>query len=245
MAAALKHQLITQLDPTEIGYPEAVRRSFGAKAPTLRLMGNKSLLLSTGVGFCGSRHASPKGLEAARDSAEQLAEWGFAVVSGNAAGVDIEAHRTALEAGGSTILVLPEGISHFRIKKELKPFWDWERALVVSQYPDNAPWASYRAMERNGLIVALSRATVVIEAGDTGGTLNAGITTIRQGKPLFVAMYQDMTTSAKGNLILLEKGAIPLSKSRESGRAAVARIRDVLDMKIDVALPHLKQPRLL
>lgn len=220
---------VGQLEPGSAAYPAGVEDLLGRKAPTLRFLGNPALLMSVGVGFCGSRHASTKGIATAKDSAAQLAEWGFTIVSGNAAGVDAEAHRTALEVGGSTILVLPEGISHFRIKKDLQNAWDWDRVLVISQYPDSSPWAAFRAMERNALIVALSRATIVIEAGETGGTLNAGMTTIKHKKPLFVAIYEDMSNSAKGNSILIDLGGIPLSRSRTTGRAAVAKIRDTLD----------------
>ena len=74
-------------------------------------------------------------------------------------------------------------------------------------------------MERNALIIALSRAMIVIEAGDTGGTLDAGLQTLSVGKPLFVADYENIDTVAPGNSLLIGKGATRLRRSRHTGRA--------------------------
>jgi DNA processing protein len=216
------------IGPDEDRYPKRVLEQFGGKAPTLWALGNIDILESVAVGFCGSRQASVKGLSVACDAAGQLAETGVIVVSGNAAGVDLEAHRAALEVGGRTILVLPEGIDHFRVRKELRPYWDWSRVLVLSQFNPSAVWKSFRAMERNGLIIALSQAMIVIEAGETGGTLNAGYSTLKQAKPLFVALYENMVDHAKGNSMLLAKGGMRLGQNDETGRAAVRKIWDVI-----------------
>ena len=93
---------------------------------------------------------------------------------------------------GSTILVLPEGLDHFRIKRDLRDDWDWDRILVVSQFEPEAIWKAFRAMTRNETIIALSHAMIVIEAVATGGTLSAGLSTLKAGKPLFVAVYDQM-----------------------------------------------------
>src|SRR3954454_13625604 len=125
---------IQELRPDDAGYPKSVTAALGSKAPTLFLMGNADLVDVPGLGFCGSRKASDKGLETTADCADQAARTGFIVVSGNAAGVDFAAHHAALQAGGSTILVLQKGIDHFRIRRDLRSVWDWNRVLVVSQF---------------------------------------------------------------------------------------------------------------
>ncbi|WP_337997667.1 DNA-processing protein DprA [Oleispirillum naphthae] len=220
---------ITQLTPENDLYPGSVVAAFNGKAPTLWCQGNLSLLTKPGVGFCGSRKASDKGLETARDCAEQACSLGISVISGNAAGVDFIAHRTTLEAGGTTILALPEGIDHFRIRKEFQPIWDWNRVLVISQFTPDAAWKVYRAMDRNTLIIALSRAMIVIEAGEKGGTLNAGLTTLSLSKPLFVAVYEQARESALGNTILIGKGGIPLARNRSTGRANLKRVQEAIE----------------
>lgn len=205
-------------------YPERVKAIMGSKAPKhLDMAGNIDLLCMAGMGFCGSRKSSPKGLETAQDCADQAAHNNVSVVSGNAAGVDFEAHYSCLKAGGKTILVLPEGINYFRIKKALKPVWDWERVLVVSQFEPSEPWKAFRAMTRNQLIIALSRVMIVIEAGEKGGTLNAGKETLKSSLPLYVAQYQDMSVDARGNKLLLDMGANKLAKSRSTNRANLTK----------------------
>lgn len=206
-------------------YPISVKNIMGSKAPNyLYMMGNTGLLNLPGIGFCGCRKSSSKGLDAAKDCAEQAAENNFTVVSGNAAGVDFQAHFSALKAGGKAIFVLPEGINHFRVKRGLKPIWDWENVLVVSQFEFDAPWSVFRAMERNQLIIALSRVMVVIEAGEKGGTFNAGEATLKTNMPLFVAEYQDMSVEARGNKVLLARGAQKLGRSPATKRANLARV---------------------
>lgn len=214
-----------RVEPDDKLYPERVRTLMGSKAPKhLDMVGNTDLLNMAGLGFCGSRKSSPKGLETAQDCADQAAHNDVSVISGNAAGVDFEAHYNCLKAGGKTILVLPEGINHFRIKRALEPVWDWERVLVISQFEPDEPWKAFRAMTRNQLIIALSRAMIVIEAGEKGGTLNAGKETLKSGLPLYVAQYQDMSVDARGNQMLLDMGALKLAKSRSTNRANLAKV---------------------
>jgi DNA processing protein len=206
-------------------YPSFLRDVLGRDAPgKLEWMGNLHLLGWRSVGFCGSRRASSRGLDTAADCATQAAENGVVVVSGYAAGVDEIAHLNALANKGSTIIVLPEGISHFRIRRELRGVWDWNRVLVVSQFSKDETWQTFRAMARNKVIIGLSGAMIVIEAGETGGTMDAGRSTLRYGQPLFVARYEEVTYEAVGNRHLLEIGARPLSKLRSTGRANMARV---------------------
>lgn len=211
--------------PKDPDYPLSVNTIFAPKQPpTLSFAGNLSILGRPGVGVCGSRKSSEKGIETVRDCAEQIAKGGVPVISGNAAGIDVAAHRAALEAGGNTILVLPEGISHFRVRRDLRDVWDWDRVLVVSQFEPNAPWSVFRAMDRNRLIIALSGAMIVVEAGGSGGTVSAGLSTLKAGKPLYVAVYENMPENAPGNEKLLQLGGKRVFKGRSSGRAKMSAL---------------------
>ncbi len=214
------------LEPSSPDYPASLRS--GGRAPVLSALGNLSLLNGpAGLGFCGSRRASERGIAVTVDCAEQAVKAGLTVISGHAAGVDFAAHHTALAHGGATIIVLAEGIERFRIRKDMRPVWDWTRVLVISQFVPNAVWQAYRAMQRNDVIIALSRAMIVVEAGESGGTLAAGLRALKVGKPLFVADYDNLEQVAPGNARLLSEGAARLRRSRETGRAQVATIRDI------------------
>lgn len=223
-------------------YPKRLTRLYGSKAPdTLHCMGNLELLNKDGVGFCGSRKSSERGLATAADCASQAAESDIVVVSGNAAGVDEVAHYEALRAGGSTILVLPEGLSNFRVRKNLRDVWDWGRVLVVSQFKADTVWRAYQAMARNKTIIGLSRAMIVIEAGEKGGTLAAGRQTLDANMPLFVADYEILRPEAKGNSMLLNLGAFPLKRLRSTERANMDKVWASFD-STNVAV---RNPRLI
>ena len=209
---------IKKIELTDSTYPPHLRAVLGDKAPRLYLQGNIDLLALDSIGFCGSRNSSDTGINIVKDCAEQAVKHGLVVVSGNAAGVDVAAHYHALNAGGSTILVLPEGISHLRPRRDLASVWDWGRVLVVSQFEPDHIWKGYRAMERNKVIIGLSKAIVAIEAGEKGGTMHAGEETLKLKIPLYVAEYDDMPDDALGSKKLLQMGGKSLLRSRSEGR---------------------------
>lgn len=190
--------------------------------PVLSMVGNTKLLGNKTVGFSGSRKVSEKGIAVTRDCVEQLSVIpGVSIVSGYAQGVDKEAHYAALASGGSTIIVLPNGISSFYVRQELKDVWDWSRVLVISEYLPEDKWSVSRAMNRNNTIIGLSDSMVVVESGLTGGSMDAGLRTLEDSKPLFVPIYSDYPESAQGNKVLIEKGARGIGRNRQSGRANI------------------------
>jgi DNA processing protein len=192
------HQLLTMRNPP----------------PFLFTWGNLDLLNTRGVGMCGSRAASGRGLEYARTFGREVAARGLQVISGYARGVDMETHLGALEAGGSTVVVLAEGITHFRIKRDFRsvPFEE-NRVLVLSQFAPGQPWTAGAAMTRNGIIAGLGQALLVVEAGARGGTLNAGQQALSLGRPVFAIDYRD--DPPEGNQLLIDKGARPLRSRNE------------------------------
>ena len=211
-------------------YPSQLALALGRRAPgQLDCRGNLDLLHAQAVGFSGSRKASAKGLTQAYTYASQLAREGWTVVSGHASGVDVTSHRAALAAGGTTILVLPHGMDQFRLRPELRPVWDWNRALVVSPYEPQAAFKPFRAIQRNEVIAGLSQGVVVFEAGNLGGTLNTGLTTLKLKRPLFAAVYEEMPPTATGNRLLIARGARPLETDRESPAHHTHKMAEVME----------------
>lgn len=207
----LAEQGVDALLLTEDGYPPLLAAS--RKAPSvLFVKGPHEILVRPGVGTCGSRHAGDESLRAALACSEVVAAHGFNLVSGYARGVDTVTHVGALAQGGTTTIVLAEGIERFRIRRgDFAEHWDPSRCVVVSQFSPTQPWSAGAAMTRNAVISGLSKALIVVEAGETGGTLAAGLHAIERGQPVLVLQSDD--TSA-GNQILLDKGATPV-RSRD------------------------------
>lgn len=196
-------------NPDTITPPASVRLLLQDRA--LYAIGNSALLDGPCVGLCGSRDASASALEWAHEFGRTCANLGVIVVSGYARGVDREAHRGVLEAGGKTIAVLPEGIQHFRLVRELRATADLHvNFLALSMFEPAASWTVWRAMERNKLIVGLSLGLFVIEAKERGGTIQAAYEGMRQGKRLWAVAYETNTPGREGNRKLLATAAIPL-----------------------------------
>jgi len=203
----LKDQKVSLVWLGHKDYPRDALETLGRKAPPyLFLKGNRELLRTTGVGFCGSRKASAKGLLISTECAEDLAHRGICVVSGYANGVDVSAHMSALKSSGSTIFVLAEGILQCKEKAGFDEVLSPSNGLFVSQFPPKATWFATNAMQRNSTIIALSRAMVVIEAGESGGSIAAGRAALELHKPLFVVDYATPPPSAAGNRLLLQDG---------------------------------------
>jgi DNA processing protein len=123
-----------------------------------------------------------------------LVKDGFTVVSGLAKGIDTEVHRAVLETGGRTIGVIGTPLNH-RYPKENRSLQD-EIArdhLVISQVPvlryEDAPHPAanrFFFIERNLTMAALTAATVIVEAGETSGTLVLARHALNQGRTLFI-----------------------------------------------------------
>src|SRR6266849_4277344 len=82
------------------------------EAPPERLFLRGELPRGPAVAIVGTRHPTTRGAEYARELAFELAQAGVAVLSGGAEGIDTEAHRGALAAGGVTVVVAPAGFEH-------------------------------------------------------------------------------------------------------------------------------------
>lgn len=199
----------------EIIYPEHsdFPRNLLEISPVLFVKGQRKLLTTDSVAIIGSRNVSDKGSSVARKLAGDLANKGINVVSGYAKGVDSEAHLGALEAEGTTTIVLPYGIKKLQQKKSFKEF-DWKRdVLVVSQFDPAVKWLARNAMIRNKLVCALSKAVVVIESGPErdekgkmSGTFSAAKTTFDMDLPLFVLDPSLLDNSPRGNTELIALG---------------------------------------
>lgn len=157
-------------------------------APTqLFLAGDRSLLRRhPRVSIVGSRNATPDGLRRAARLARILAENGVVVVSGLAKGVDTAAHRAAIDAGGSTIAVIgtPLDKVYPRENRELQREIA-EKHLVVSQFAAGTRTFPSSFPMRNRTMALIVDASVIVEAGDTSGSLSQGWEALRLARALF------------------------------------------------------------
>ena len=176
-----------------IDYPEALR---DARYPVqfLYYRGNLDLLsMPARVAVVGTREASEDGIKRARKLAQQLVADDVVVVSGLARGIDTAAHMAAIEAGGQTIGVIGTPITEAYPKEnaELQERIAREYLLVsqvpVIRYARQTPyWNKLFFPERNVTMAALTQATIIVEAGETSGTLTQARAAIEQGRKVFI-----------------------------------------------------------
>lgn len=176
-----------------IDYPLSLR---DARYPVqfLYYRGNLDLLsIPARVALVGTRDASDDGIGRARKLAKLLVADGVVVVSGLAKGIDTAAHTSAIEAGGQTIGVIGTPISEAYPKEnaELQERIAREYLLVsqvpVIRYARQTPtWNKLFFPERNVTMAALTQATVIVEAGETSGTLTQARAAMEQGRKVFI-----------------------------------------------------------
>jgi len=168
------------------------------------------------VAIVGTTRPTEKGLWIARESARRLAEMGYTIVSGYARGIDTAAHLGALEAGGRTILALPTGILRFLWRGEFKPYIKSTDAyLILSDSFPTQGWHVGAAMSRNRLIACLSRAVLVVETEVGGGAIYTAEFARGLGRKVFTLHYKDAPHTARGNQLLVERGAVPITNFKE------------------------------
>jgi DNA processing protein len=176
----------------------------------LRGAGGKEVLLRAAVAIVGARSCSPYGSQVARTCARELAAAGLVVVSGLARGVDGEAHRGALEAGGTTVAVLGCGVdrdypaSHRELAARIR-----ERGLIVSEYAPGVEPAPWRFPARNRIVAGLARATIVVEARERSGALITADFALEQGRDVFAVPGEITSSLSAGTNALLALGASP------------------------------------
>lgn len=174
-------------------YPERLRNA-DHPVELLYFQGWWDLAESPSVAVVGTREPSDEGKARARKLAKRLIEDNYTVISGLAKGIDAEVHRTALELGGRTIAVIgtPLNLRYPKENSELQARIAKEQ-LLISQVPviryqqsPNPTANRFFFVERNITMAALSKATVIIEAGETSGTLVQARHALKQGRKLFI-----------------------------------------------------------
>ncbi len=160
------------------------------------------------VGIVGTRDPSDYGRRWTRKISAALARNGFSVVSGLADGIDTEAHRSCLEAGGRTLAVLGTGVDVVYPPRNRDLYKQiLNQGLVLSEYPAKTPPDRAHFPPRNRIIAGLSRAVLVMEAPTRSGALITARYANDYGRDVYVLPGSLDNPRSLGCLGLLSKGA--------------------------------------
>ena len=175
---------------SDAAYPPALA-AIVDPPPVLWTRGSRAALERPAVAIVGSRAASPYAIDVAERLAADLVAHGVAIVSGLARGVDAAAHRGALAAGGSTVAVLGCGADivypkeHAALARAIEP-----EGLIVSELIPGTPPLPQFFPQRNRIISGLSRAVVIVEAGERSGSLITARCALEQGRDVLAVPGQ-------------------------------------------------------
>ncbi len=195
----------------EAEYPQILHH-IGNLPPVLSIAGRLLPVDEPAVAIVGTRSPSEEGFQMARKLGAALAEQKITVVSGLALGCDTGAHQGTLSADGRTLAVLGSGIlvihphSNLELAREIA-----EHGAVISEQPPAAEPSVGRLMARNRLQSGLSRAIIVVESGESGGSIETVKTARRQGRLVCTVDWPQVTAKRTGNRKLLAEGARPIA----------------------------------
>jgi DNA processing protein len=218
-------------------------------APPVQLwfVGDLSLIEAPLVTIVGTRRATSYGLRITRELATALTRAGACVVSGMALGIDAASHRAALDAGGRTMAILGTGAdvpyprAHVALHREII-----EHGLVLSELPPGAHSHGGSFPNRNRILAAISKLTIVVEAPFDSGALITAERALELGRDIAIVPGPIDSPQSAGSNHLLREGAHPIVAVEDAvvlaGLSPVPRagprVDDEVEMRVWAALGH-------
>lgn len=203
----------------EDSYPQLLKECVDAP---LVLFSSKPLDWNSSriISIVGSRQATAKGVEFCNTLLEELKEYNPIIVSGFAYGIDIAAHKAALDNGLQTIGVLGHGLNQVYPSEHLR-YVDRmnESGGLTTEFWSSDSFNKENFIKRNRIIAGLSKATIVVESAFRGGSLN----TVR-----FANDYNRDVYAVPGRISdLMSKGCNDLIKTNRA--AMLTEAKDIIN----------------
>lgn len=174
---------------------------------------NSLLKNKVSVSIVGSRKPTPYGKEVTIKIARELSKYDVIITSGLALGVDGIAHQATLEAGGTTIAVLPCGIDQIypSTHRNLAHRILQNGGSLITEYPEHTPPHKQNFIARNRLVSGISDVLIITEATEKSGTLHTANFALAQGKTVMAVPGPIASPLSRGTNNLIKSGAIPIT----------------------------------
>jgi DNA processing protein len=191
----------------EARYPPRLRE-IASPPPILFVCGDWRTLHRPQIAIVGSRNASRGGADFAAELAAHLADRGLTITSGLAQGIDGNAHRGCLRAGGSTVAVMgtaPDRIypsAHRPLAAQIPG-----SGALVTEFAIGTPLRPENFPQRNRIISGLSLGVVVVEAAQASGSLITARLALEQGREVYAVPGAVRNPLARGCHALIRQGA--------------------------------------
>lgn len=165
----------------------------------------------------GSRRMTTYGKQVTERIVFEAAASGITIVSGFMYGIDAASHAAALRGGGRTIAVMPCGIDliHPEYQQDLyKEILD-NNGMIISEYEGSFQPSNWTYPRRNRIVAGLSKAVLVIEAGEKSGSLITANFAQKFQRKIFVVPGPITSENSKGIMELLRAGATPVGSAKD------------------------------
>jgi len=162
------------------------------------------------IGIVGTRRFTPYGKRVTEHIVKGLVRADCVIVSGMAIGIDSEAHKAALAAGGETVAVVGSGIDESVVYPRCNKILAREiekQGAVTSEFDPYEKSQNHFFPQRNRVISGLSLGIVVIESKERGGSLITANFALDQNREVFAVPGGLFWETSVGPNNLIKQGA--------------------------------------
>ena len=201
-----RHNGVQILSYTDAAYPQSLHQL--SDKPLVLYVKGELPQANYALAIVGSRRCSEYGVRAAGYFAKAMTREGIPIISGGAKGIDTAAHEACLQAGGVTVAVLGCGLDIVYPPENAKLFARIaEQGALVTEYPPGVPPAAANFPARNRIIVGLSQAVLVAEAGKRSGAVITANIAADEGREVYCVPGNIFDGSSVGCHELIRTGA--------------------------------------
>lgn len=201
-----RHNGVQILAYTGTDYPQSLQNL--SDKPLVLYVKGELPQANYALAIVGSRRCTEYGVRAAACFAQAMTREGIPIISGGAKGIDTAAHEACLQAGGTTVAVLGCGLDIVYPSENAKLFARIaEQGALVTEYPPGVPPAAANFPARNRIIVGLSQAVLVAEAGKRSGAVLTANIAADEGREVYCVPGNIFDGSSIGCHELIRTGA--------------------------------------
>lgn len=170
------------------------------------------------IAIVGTRNATDHGKENTRRLVSDLAQMipGLTIVSGLAFGIDVTAHKAALEAGLATIAIPGHGLdriypaAHRSVAVQMTT-----RGGLLTEFPSGTFPDRPNFVRRNRIIAGMSDAIIVMESKTEGGSLTTARLANSYNRDVFAFPGRPSDSMSNGCNLLIKRNQAALIENAE------------------------------
>lgn len=196
-------------------YPERLKHCLDGPILFFQV-GNIDLEGKKMISIVGTRKVTSYGVHFCEKLIEELAHFNPVIVSGFAYGVDITAHKAAIDNNLQTIGCFAHGLNQVYPKVHKKHVAQVEaNGGFISEFWSTDAFDRSNFLKRNRIIAGMSEATIVIESADKGGSLVTADIANSYSREVFAVPGRAFDTQSQGCNALIKSNQAHLITGAE------------------------------